>query len=448
MGFQSTMTRRGKTLTILTFVGVAGLAASGLGWWIYGQQPSYLLRQGQAAVRNGDLERAEQIAWRLAKQGDYNEQLLLEGAIWAARGRSDAAQAEEAQPGSAEQAAWRQDAEAAFTKALQALGRLRIDDPLAAEASVLGAECLARLGRHRLAAEALQAVLGRHPDHLEAHRWLAAVFMDLNAPTEATNHLRHWARLSPQDARPWRWIGLFCKDYYKPAEAIVAYREALHRSPEPALAADVCRELAEVLVTAEANYRAALETLTNCPAPYNQAPPWRVIRAECLWGLGREAEASAELDEALRADPRFVPALLLRARIHLAADQSREAVVLLERAVAVDPHDHRSRQQLVEALQHLRETQRAEEHRHFLEKTKQIKDELSRLHREASDRPWDDRPRYRIAELCLQLDRTDEARMWLRAALATNPANSEARQTLARLDRTGRKLPGQNGPLP
>ena len=52
---------------------------------------------------------------------------------------------------------------------------------------------------------------------------------------------------------------------------------------------------------------------------------------------------------------------------------------------------------------------------------------------EATGRPWDDRVRYDIAALCLKINRVVEARMWLTAALACNPDNTQAREALRQL---------------
>ena len=80
------------------------------------------------------------------------------------------------------------------------------------EATVRAAECLLQLGARRFATEALTDLVERRPDVIEAHRWLAATYIDLNAPDRALPHLRAWGRLEPTDGRPYRWIGFFIRD--------------------------------------------------------------------------------------------------------------------------------------------------------------------------------------------------------------------------------------------
>src|SRR5207249_10360104 len=57
------------------------------------------------------------------------------------------------------------------------------DDPWGAEATILASECLVRLGDYGLAALALNALVDRQPDNFDAHRYLAAIYFDVNATT-------------------------------------------------------------------------------------------------------------------------------------------------------------------------------------------------------------------------------------------------------------------------
>src|SRR5262249_34570447 len=111
-----------------------------------------------------------------------------------------------------------------YKRALAELAQVREEGPLGLETAVFGAECLVHLGQRRFAAEVLNQVVQRDPDQKEAHRWLAAIYIDLNSPQQAITHLREWARLDPHNGRPYRWIGHFLvKDYVDYQEAIAAY---------------------------------------------------------------------------------------------------------------------------------------------------------------------------------------------------------------------------------
>jgi tetratricopeptide (TPR) repeat protein len=321
----------------------------------------------------------------------------------------------------------------ALRKALDALGGVQADGPVGAEAAVRAGECLVRRGEHRAAADVLNRAVQRDPDQGEAHRWLAAVYIDLSSPNEAIRHLTEWGRLDPAEGRPYRWVGFFYKDYQNPEAAIPAYREALARRLPPDLRADVVRELAEVLLDARADYQGALDTLEGCPAEYANGPDFRLFRAESLLGLGRREEAERLADDVLRTDPKYPRALRVRARMYVATDRPQLARPLLEKCVALAPLDLSARQHLLEVCQQLQDGEAVKEHRRKYEEVRGLSRQLTLLYLTARDRPWDDWVRYETARLCVQLNRPGEARTMLRAALAANPGNRGARRLLEKL---------------
>src|SRR5437764_893461 len=83
------------------------------------------------------------------------------------------------------------------------------------------------------AAEVLRALLKRHPDNKDAHRFLSVIYIDLNSPSEAIKHLEEWARLDPTNGLPHRWIGFFRRDNNQVSEAIDGYEQALKRQLTP-----------------------------------------------------------------------------------------------------------------------------------------------------------------------------------------------------------------------
>ncbi|MCI0458211.1 MAG: tetratricopeptide repeat protein [Gemmataceae bacterium] len=426
------MFRSGWFRILLGFMVVLSVGG-GYAFWLSTTRAAYLLRQGQAALLQGDWDEAERVARRLEQRGYPQHGHLLRGEVHLRAARGLLARTPAAGPLDAEPAQREARAQDAFRQTLAELARIRDEGPLALEATLLAAECLVRLGEHRLAVEALTAVVKRHPDQKDAHQWLAAVYMDLRSPPEAIRHLQAWGRLDSGDGRPYRWIGFFHRDYHQQAEAIEAYREALRRQLEPPARAEVVKELAATLIAWEAQYHQALETLDQCPPPWAQDAELLALRAECLWGLGRPTEAVDALESALQANPDLSRGLLLRGKMYLTGDQPAAAVPFLEKAVLVDPHDDRSRDHLVQAYQQLGQTARAEQHQRLLQETKSLKDKVSQLEERALSRPGDDRLRQQVAGLYRKLNRPAEARMWLQAALACNPANQEARQELAQL---------------
>lgn len=451
------MTSRTKWIAggILAVLAIGGF----VGYRIYTTQPSYLLAQGRTAVENGELARAERIAIQLESRGYIQPVHLLQGEIWVRRGRAsllDGAGGDSTTPGAAVAPGAgsaqepdgatirggggtrkRSPAQDAFRSALRELSQIHDDGALGLEGTILASECLVHLGEPRLAAEALNTILKRQPDLKEAHRWLAAIYMDLNSPYDAIEHLRRWAELDPTEGRPCRWMGFFYKDYNKPVDAVAAYQAAWQRQLTPAMRADVAREWAEVLMLAQADYQAALDVLAQCPAPYDEQPEVLTMKADCLRSLAQSAEATALVDRALQANPDLVSALVLRASIYLADGQRKEAIDLLERGVRLDPQNVQCRQHLMEAYRGAGDAARAEQQRQRLEEAKSIKDQLTKLHEQALANSWDDRVRTEIAKLCLRLGKKSEAMMWLKAALASNPGSAEARRLTSELEGGG-----------
>jgi tetratricopeptide (TPR) repeat protein len=402
-----------------------------IAWRLYTTRTAYLLERGQAALERSDWDEAARLMRALDKKDPPSASRLFRGKTWTYLGRAAWQEGTSASVSAGSGDARAQDA---FRHALAEFTRLRDAGPLGLEGTVLGAECLLLLGERRLAAETLTTVVSRQPDSKDAHRLLAAIYMDLNSPFDAIEHLQEWARLDPGTGRPYRWIGFFYKDYQRPADAALAYQEALRRSLEPSQMMAVLKELAETQIEGLANYKAALDTLDQAERIASPlSPDLRVLRARCLLGLGRSTEAVVELDSALQQDPTLPPALLARAKMFLVDGQPRAALPLLETAVRVDPNDLESRQFLMQAYGQVGDRERAERERQRVEELKGYKDRLTKLHEQAQRKPWDDQVRYQIADLCRTINRPAEARMWLEAALACNPNNMKARQLLDKI---------------
>jgi tetratricopeptide (TPR) repeat protein len=397
----------------LLLLSVVALAGGAVAYQRYTTRPAYLLARGRAALGRGDLTEAWREAEALEQHGHVSHCRLLRGEAWLAVGRTAAAA---------------KDAD--VRRALRELARVNDDGPLAAEAAVPAGECLVRLGEQRVAADVLAAVVRQQPDCREAHRWLAAVYIDLNSPKEAIHHLREWARLDPDEGRPYRWIGMFCKDYSQFDAAITAYREALNRSLAPDDQNAVRRELAELLLEAQADFQGALDLLDRCPEPLRESVEVRTLRAEALWGLGRRDEAVAVADGVLRTAPDHLRAVRLRGQMYLATDEPGRARPLFEKAVALDPYDLGSRQQLIALCDRLNDPAAVAEQRRLLDEARDFRQRLSKLYLAARDRPWDSQVRYQIATMCMKANRKAEAQTMLRATLACDPNHQEARRLL------------------
>jgi tetratricopeptide (TPR) repeat protein len=432
----------------------------------YTARAASLLDRGRQALLAGEAGQARQLAGQLGLAGYEDHMHLLQGEILLAEGKAALRQAgplfpyEEVQriaqtvlagplllttPAGLCEAAW---ASASLVQkrfaadppgrqelrlALGEFAQVQDEGPVGVEAALGGAECLVLLEERRVAAEALAALAKQHPYHKEIRRWQAAIYIDLNSPSEADAALRAWARLDPEDGRPCRWVGFFAKEYGKPAEAAEAYREALRRHLAPAVRAEVVAELAASLIESQGRYAEALALLDDEAAVRVPPAERQTLRAHCHWGLGRPAEAVAALEQALRANAAYVPALWLRAKIYLAEGRPAEAQPFLKDSVLLAPYDLTGHKLLLDAYSQGGDKAGADEQKRILVRLQADRERLSELQTQALGRVWDAEVRVRIARLYLRTGRPDAARMWLKAALACQPRHADARQLLDQL---------------
>ncbi len=385
--------------------------------------PPLIFSSGRTALEDGNWSRVSDCARRLERLGYVSQARQLRGEAWLRRGRLLSQSA-----GSSRMAA-----DEAYHAALSELTQIHDQSP---EPTVLASECLVHLGERPLAASALQTVLRQHPDEIDAHRWLAAIYIDLNAPESAAHHLEAWGRLDPTTGRPFRWAGFFHKVVQHAQAAVEAYQTALQRPLDDGMKADTARELADLLIEEFGDYKGALAALDQASGRDHDRPEFLTLRAECLWGLGKPDEATALVEQALRLAPDLASALRLRAQIYLTSDQPRQARPLLERAIQVAPHDLGIRKKLMEVALQEGNKAEAERQQQALAELTSLREQLANLHRAADQRPWDGPVRRRIAEICLQLRRGDEARMWAKAALVCDPSDEPAQRLLAQVGDT------------
>jgi len=312
--------------------------------------------------------------------------------------------------------------------ALQEFVRILDDDPWAAQATVLASECLIRLEERRPAALALTTLLKRQPDNVDAHRWLAAIYIDLNSPGPAIEYLQKWARLDPTNPRPYRWLGFFERDSDRASEAVEAYRRALQLGLEPLDRDAVLLELAETLVNSEGDYQLALDTLEMGSKGFQDRPSVLALRAECLVGLGKRNEAVRILDTVLKEHPALRAALLVRARIYLQEDQPRAAIHLLEKVIRLHPNDSVGRQSLMLAYRAIEDDSRAAEQKRYLDTLSSKREKLLKFQVESARNPWNARARHQLA-LAYASDSRAEALTWIQSALACSPDDPRIRKT-------------------
>lgn len=369
-----------------TLLAVAILVIASAVWWRYRvTRPEYRLARGEEAIGANDWEQVESVVEKLEAAGRADEAHLLRGKTYQARHRPDLALAQ--------------------------FDAIRENSPLHLRAAAQAGRCLLDLGARREAFQVFTFLAERDPDHVDAHRGLAAIAYDLGQLDRAVEHLEAVARIDVNDSRPLRLIGLIYKDLSQRAKADAAYREALRRGLTPALEEEVRKEMAENLVELH-RYADAIGVLDAVRVEDERTV---AARAEALRGGGHSSDAVALLERELK---RFPAGTLYRIRGQLSLDipDFPGAVVFLERAVELLPHDYRAHFLLSQAYAGAhraddarRETARAEELRKAL-------DEITSLSKRAMERPWDAAVRLQLAELSERLGMPDVARTWRTAA--------------------------------
>src|SRR5260370_538720 len=273
---------------------VLAIPATVMGYRFYTSRSAYLTNRGAEALARGEPLEAKQFADRLWRKGYESAAHVLRGKIFLSQAKARLGNAprpfpyegvhrasqmvlsgagRNAYPPVLRAPGWlapvqvqrpfpRQIAGADdLLDALEEFAQVMGGDPWAAEATVLASECLVRLGDHRSAEQALTSLVERQPDNLEGRRWLAAIYVDLNATTPATTHLREWIRLDPEDPRPYRHLCLINRETEEGyPKAIQGYRKLLQLDLRPGERATVLKDLAQTQI-AVANYAQALETL-------------------------------------------------------------------------------------------------------------------------------------------------------------------------------------------
>jgi tetratricopeptide (TPR) repeat protein len=320
-----------------------------------------------------------------------------------------------------------------FRKGLAELAKIQDDGPIGVKGTVFAAECLMQLNEKRLAEEGLKALVKRHPENKDAHRFLSVIYIDLNSANEAIQHLQEWSQLDPPNGLPYRWIGFFRKENNQMDSAVQAYEEALKLKLPAEVRNDALKELAGIYIDPKGEYEKALTILDQGEEAFQQDPAVITLRVNCLRNLQREAEAVALVENALQKSPNHPQILFLRAQLYDVEDQPRPALPLLEKAARLEPYDLPILTALAKVYQKLEQKDKAAEAQKKADEMYQIGTRLAQLQQDANRHPWDDYVRVEIAWLYLKVKRPEQARNWLQAALVCNPNNFQARRLLAQL---------------
>ena len=331
--------------------------------------------------------------------------------------------------------------------AFQEVAGIRDEAPGAPEALTLAARALLSFGEISTARKTLEHSLQLKRDQADADKMLAAIYLSSGDGPRGITLLQHAAELDPRDFRPWYALGKVYHDLNDAGKAAEAYSEALRRSPPEAEANDSrvgrIRALLDArrVDQASADIAGALVLMPDNPQLLGQA-----ARHACE--QHRSDEAMKLADRAITLDPNNFDAHLARARLHLLADRSRDALADAGKAVEANPRDLSALQLLMQIQSRLGLKEQAEATRSRFRETSTRRDVMVRLTHKITEHPDDPEPRCQMGRAAYEDGSEELAAECFRAALDLDPNYMPARQALAILNRSRRETSAPAGPKP
>src|SRR5262249_1317215 len=134
-------------ISVITLVVIVGLASGGYAWWMAACEPDARLRQGLAALQDGDLPKAEHVMWFLEAGGHKDHARLLRAHLLfqKAKPQLDANQIKNVEP--------------QLRSCLSLLNKIRDQGGLRVQGAALSGQCLLYLGDYSQAERALLYVI-------------------------------------------------------------------------------------------------------------------------------------------------------------------------------------------------------------------------------------------------------------------------------------------------
>jgi tetratricopeptide (TPR) repeat protein len=364
-----------------------GCAAGGAIAFERSRNPDRLLRLGREAIGREEWDRADDYADRLIAYEHRDYGRLLRGESLYKQHR----------PGSS----------------IEMLNRVR-DEALLVEVARTQGQCLLELGFQREAERVFHYVLNAQPNDLVAYRGLAKIAYDQGNWLHAEAYLKKLAELTPDDGRPLWTLGLIHNDLGLHPQAEQFFRDALARTLPGDLPGLVRADLAMSL-NEQKRFEEALEELDRAELAI-VTPKQARIRIDSLRSTGRVAEAIAQADVFLAQRPDDAGLLAEKGLALVDAKRPAEAAAALEQALSTMPHDRRGRDGLRAAYQSLGRTADAAIQKDKRDESDRLYKALSGLTHEAMDKPWDASVRWKMADLCDQLQMPQVAAEWRKAA--------------------------------
>ncbi len=266
-----------------------------------------------------------------------------------------------------------------------------------------------------LSAKALSAAHHPGPDEERVVRLLLGVKYYFGEKAAVLKLCDELARLAPQDPEPWMVSAGIYHETEQFAPALIAYREALERSPPEREALRMRLQVAEVslhlgdLETAEKQIR-ILRNLSP------GVPTMDLANAKLLRRKGRDQEAKAIVEEVLAKEPHFPAGLMLRGLLRFDEGDFRAAADDFRGVIAINPFDHQAHYKLGQVYQRLEMTEESEQE--FAE-SRRLTDAVSQilsLGRQLDANPTSRELRLKLAEQHQLLGDAQTAEHWRRTA--------------------------------
>ena len=259
----------------------------------------------------------------------------------------------------------------------------------------------------------LRQVLAWNPRRAEACRLLAVVYFDIGAMEPALDSLQNVIELTNSDYRPFYLKATILQDYEQFEDAIQAFQAAADRLPNvQALRDEIALGTAECLVRLR-RYEQVLRVLESC-SPRAEI---LMLKADACFNLRRFDQAKILAEQILAERPEFVDALVLSARLLEMDGRNADAIALLQTAVEREPMSSELCHRMADVLGADGRAVEALEFRSRAVQIATVQEEFTALHKQAVTDTQDVVLRLKLADLAQQLQKSDLAEMWLKAAL-------------------------------
>lgn len=247
---------------------------------------------------------------------------------------------------------------------------------------------------------------------------------------EAKVFLDSWLAETPDDPLALLQIGKFEEQQFNFNEAIRNYRRILEIDPDQV---EARLRLASILVMRRYSEEAAAE-LAILKEKLPNHPEVQVLWARALALLGRTDESRRAIDECLKTNPDYPPALLERGNSALFDGDEAAAEQYLSRAVKLDPGNLHIHNQYALVLARNGKHAQVEAERKKVHQLEADGERISQIIRgPLKDNPNDPALHYEIGTIALRSGLTADALRWFTSALQVDPNHLQTHQVLANI---------------